>query len=245
MKIQIISDLHLEFKNDISQVLHCTCDMLIIAGDVLPGPKVFNQLTQIYKFHKSKPRIIFIPGNHEYYGYSKHELDTSFETFDYMDDIYILNNHIVEFVNDDLTILGGTGWWDESNGKIGFNHVQSLNDFKLIKDIYDNDRGIEWGKECRTFFEEGLECVTTDKVICVSHNGPTKKSHPKYHGSHLNTLFQNDWKDLIEYYQPDYWIYGHTHEYMDYKVDKTRCICNPMGYPREPNEFYPSLTIEI
>jgi len=245
MKIQIVSDLHLEFGNDITQILDCKCDMLIIAGDVYPGPKVINLLTQIYKSHISKPKIIFVPGNHEYYGYSKEYVDNCFNTYDYLRDyIIILNND--SFIYNDIVFIGSTGWWDESNGKIGFSQIQSLNDFRMIQDISNFNMGKEWGVESRQFFESELEFYKDyEKVICISHNGPTKKSHPKFHGSVLNTCFQNDWKDLIEHYQPNYWIYGHTHEYMGYKVDKTRCICNPMGYPHESNKYSPNLTIEI
>lgn len=42
------------------------------------------------------------------------------------------------------------------------------------------------------------------------------------------------------------WIHGHIHHQQDYWLDTTRVICNPRGYPDEPNDrFIPDLTIEI
>ncbi len=42
------------------------------------------------------------------------------------------------------------------------------------------------------------------------------------------------------------WVHGHIHKQSDYKIKDTRIICNPRGYPDEPNpHFDPSLVVEI
>jgi predicted MPP superfamily phosphohydrolase len=142
MKIQIVSDLHIEFGNNILDICNCDCDLLIIAGDVYPGPKVINELTQIHKYHVSNPRIIFVPGNHEYYGYSKEYIDHCLDTYDYLrDKVIILNNQ--SLLMNDIMFFGSTGWWDESNGKIGFSQINALNDFRLIQDIRSANMGVD------------------------------------------------------------------------------------------------------
>ncbi len=32
-----------------------------------------------------------------------------------------------------------------------------------------------------------------------------------------------------------YWIYGHTHDAMEYELHEVKCICNSLGYPGEGN----------
>lgn len=242
MKIQLISDLHIDHGNTIEGIFESNCDCLVIPGDVFPGPKVYNELVQIKKYHVSDPSIIFVPGNHEYYGYSKEYMDNALSEMNYIDGIHILNRSVVEI--DGITFIGSTGWWDSSNGPITKQCIYSMNDFRLIKDIKENGYGVNWGIGDRQFFENELS-HSTNTTVCVSHMGPTKKSHPKFQNSLLNTLFQNDWKYMIEKYQPTLWLYGHTHEYMDYHVGNTRCVCNPYGYPNEYNKYFSKFVIEI
>lgn len=242
MKIQVISDIHAEFGTDYSRILDCKCDILVIAGDVNVGLDTLETLNHIQKEHISNPIILFVPGNHEYYNHSKYSLDQ--KLIPKNNNIKILNNDY--FVYNNVVFLGSTGWFDESNGKIYFRHIESLNDFTMIKDIMFNNKGIDWGKECRKFFVNKLEEFSRYyNVVCISHHGPVNIVPRKYKYSKLNNLFCNDWKDLIEYYKPFYWIYGHTHKNMDFCLDKTRCICNPIGYPFEYNDYISNLVLKI
>jgi len=68
MKIQILSDLHLEFEE--YHYLDCDCDVVVLAGDIhTKGLGVKWALEHI----KDKP-VIYVLGNHEFYGktYPKH-----------------------------------------------------------------------------------------------------------------------------------------------------------------------------
>lgn len=260
MKIQVVNDYHFEFikaygiTNKILKSLNCKCDVLVIAGDLNVGDAALFSLKYLRENHVSDPYIIYIPGNHEYYRSSKEFMDKKLLEYKYTNMIdmrktYILNNEFTYI--DGVLFIGSTGWWDESNGKITYNHLRSLNDFSLIHDIMNNNYGIKWGKESREFFIDTLEAAKRmgiRKVVCISHNGPTKKCAKKYQGSSLNTLFQNDWKDIIQEYQPNYWIFGHTHEYLEYRVNNTKCICNPVGYPFGEdldNKFNPCKVVKI
>ncbi len=37
-------------------------------------------------------------------------------------------------------------------------------------------------------------------------------------------------EEIIERYDIDLWIHGHIHAHSDYKINKTRVVCNPRGY---------------
>lgn len=218
----------------------------MIAGDVHPGREVIDNLELIQRHHLSRPHIIFVPGNHEYFGHSKKNLDAFFSEYT-NENVTILNNDILEIPKENIVFLGSTGWWDESNGQISLQQRFALDDFKVIQDISENNYGVDWGHTSREFFMDNLNKYSTKgwKIICVSHNGPTKKSHPHYHRSPLNKCFQNDWGHIVEDFQPAYWIYGHTHKFMKYKVGETICVCNPMGYPLENCSFVPDFCVQI
>jgi Icc-related predicted phosphoesterase len=63
----------------------------------------------------------------------------------------------------------------------------------------------------------------------------------------LNPAFASGLEDVIEKYQPDLWIHGHTHVPCDYELCGTRVVCNPRGYPNEISSdgFAPDLVVEI
>jgi Icc-related predicted phosphoesterase len=54
-------------------------------------------------------------------------------------------------------------------------------------------------------------------------------------------------EEFILEHQPRLWIHGHTHETFDYRIGKTRIICNPRGYaPNDMNQdFKAGFVVEI
>ena len=65
--------------------------------------------------------------------------------------------------------------------------------------------------------------------------------------SPVNACFASDLSDVLEKYDIDLWIHGHTHWTFDYTIFDTRVVCNPYGYypSREINDFNKKLLIEI
>ena len=43
--------------------------------------------------------------------------------------------------------------------------------------------------------------------------------------------------EAIEKYQPNHWVYGHTHECDDQTLDSTRIVSNQRGYPHSRTGF--------
>jgi hypothetical protein len=53
----------------------------------------------------------------------------------------------------------------------------------------------------------------------------------------MPAFVSTDMFQLIQRYQPELWVYGHTHESCDYFVGKTRLISNPLGYIRKSEDL--------
>jgi len=238
MRIAILSDLHFEFHRDggsefISTLKFNGIDVLILAGDIVtPAEKIPNILERFCNRYET---VVYLPGNHEFYRSSFPEVKKIF------DFISISNLHILD--NKTTTINGqrfvGTTLWFRDQPD--YNRLyKCLADFQEIKDfrnhVYEKNRlAIEF-----------LNHEVNSSDIVITHHMPSKKSvHPKFTNSSLNRFFVCELDDLINERQPKLWVHGHTHESCDYYINKTRIICNPLGYPNEKSSIRTNLLIEI
>jgi hypothetical protein len=83
-------------------------------------------------------------------------------------------------------------------------------------------------------------------TVVVTHHAPhaNSLSDPKMD---LRWCYASDLGDLIHQRQPDLWIHGHIHSRADYRLGKTRVICNARGHTEEESSqtFDPSLVISV
>jgi len=84
-------------------------------------------------------------------------------------------------------------------------------------------------RDCVSFLKNN---VKKDDVV-ITHYLPHYDCIPKkYIGNANNKFFFNhNCHAVVEENNPKLWVYGHTHESMDFELpNKTRLICNPKGY---------------
>jgi len=252
MKIQILSDLHLEFFweqhkkiNKLLDSLVSDADTILLAGDTFGIECLEIQMKCIATVFHDK-QVIFIPGNHEYYRSSKHGMDRLLmEESDKYDNLIFLENAF-ELINDNTIVIGGCGWNDEFN-QIGAN---MMNDCRLIKDLEkDNHLSMLWNRITKEFFRETLGMVNGNKkIICMTHNSPLLDFIPeKYAGTPMNPFFANDWSDLVQEFEPDIWVSGHFHQMKKFKKYNTLFIENGYGYFNHApvKEFVKKMIINI
>ena len=271
MKIQVLSDLHIEFERigstvsadqyDVQQrMLNADADIVVLAGDTHTrgrGPG-----TAFERF-KGK-QIVMISGNHEYYGdvYPEHlkELQKNASLFD---NVHFLENQSVEI--EDVVFLGCTLWTDfklwESGPFAGlysrFETLQAagatMNDYRKIiysgggkyRTLLPNDT-IQLHCDSVRWLREQFEIHRGKKVVVVTHTGPSFKSVATlYKKDVLSAAFASHLDDLVEQSGAILWVHGHSHEPCDYMIGKTRVLANPHGYPFEGGEFQPDLVLEV
>ena len=66
MRVQIPSDLHIEFDGNRIPPLAPDAELIILAGDLAPVHT--RRVGDIAKRWAGADRILYVPGNHEYYG---------------------------------------------------------------------------------------------------------------------------------------------------------------------------------
>lgn len=248
MKIQIISDLHQEFG--ISDFNFERSDVVILAGDTNLGTK---GIEWVKKEIPHKP-VIYILGNHEYYkGSYPKTLNKIIEAAENTN-IFVLENKAVEF--DGVRFHGSTLWTDFSifgnPVKYGMICQGEMNDYKKIRKdpSYSKIRSIdtyEIHQSSRTWLEKSLATSGSCKNIVVTHHAPSIKSVPgKFLNDPIMSAYASDLEEMILKYKPLYWIHGHIHTPVRYKLFETEIICNPHGYTDEKyNGYEKELIIEL
>ncbi len=251
MKIQILSDLHIEY--DYLEIPNVGADILILAGDIGLG---VSSVKYIEKFRKNYKEVIYVPGNHEYYGGNISMVAKEMsEICEECDIKFLDNNHLLL---GDICFIGSTLWTDfrlygEELEKIGFymNRARNaLNDFNLIRyaSMYFNpSHCASLSLIAQKYIQENLEKYKDKKKIVVTHHAPSMKSiHEKYLGNILNPCFANNLDDLVS--QSDIWIHGHVHNSFDYSIGEARVLANPRGYSlkgkNENESFNPAFILE-
>ncbi len=241
MRIRVYSDLHFEVQADhgksfVEGLNPEGCDVVVLAGDIASHRHLYEALDM---FCQKFPRVIHVPGNHEYYGADRGKVNTTLRRIKakHFDRLTLLNRGIFGWMG--KRILGTTMWfsktieaamvlstWSDSKAIVGFS--------KWVGD--ENRLSVNF---LRQEMREG--------DIVVTHYAPSWRSvHPKYAGQESNLLYVCDMEELILERKPALWIHGHTHTAFDYHIGSTRVVCHPFGYPREWSINYDdAFTVEV
>ncbi|MCK4703906.1 MAG: metallophosphoesterase [Gammaproteobacteria bacterium] len=265
MKIQLLSDLHNEFLRNGKQnsdhkwtgsIPETEADIILLAGDIDTGTQgVEWAITESERLAKN---IIYVPGNHEFYGHeykslkekiAKKTADTSVHCLDY-------GVHVQE----DVRFIGATLWTDYKADvsvpqDLAMYYVEkALADHKLIKYNSDNtyrkfkpQDALAIHKKELSWLEKEIAKPHKGKTVVVTHHGPHPIcQHPEYPVSEISSAFHSDLSSLIENSDIDIWAFGHTHANLDSVVTSTRIISNQAGYPGENvNGFNAGMVIDV
>jgi 3',5'-cyclic AMP phosphodiesterase CpdA len=260
MLAQIFSDLHLDMQGSeaiadlVQRICAVEADLTIIPGDLTTEGDILAWMTVLNTICKQRP-VIFVPGNHDYYGRNLVETVSLLETYKRSDicptNLHILQNSSVEIQGQ--RFVGSTAWFrlpSISSGG-GWTSLSTSFDRNWVSDWVDCRwiKGFE--RDINSFYEhccQYLYDTVKNTDVVITHHYPTVDSiHPGYQGSRMNAFFHAQLGALVASAKPKLWIHGHTH----YKVEKelytfgTKIRCNPLGYPGENPEFSPNYIVEI
>lgn len=252
MLIRPLSDLHLEHQPWVPSRIQS--DVVILAGDVHSG---MHGIPWIKK-HFGDSHVIYVMGNHEWYGHSIPATLKKWKQLAMRHGIFILNNDEI-IIDNSLRILGTTLWTDfrvtgeqECAMEIAKRKVW---DYEAIK--WSEFRGIFRAltpKDILSLHEESLEWLTKrinvpfkGKTVVVTHHAPHPNSlnRVRYKGNAHDPYYATDLTHLMDGDKVHLWIHGHTHAPMDYMINGTRVLSNPRGYPGEKTSFSDGMLINV
>lgn len=250
MKIRVLSDLHLEFRDWTPPVVEA--DVIVLAGDIHVG---LHGLAWAREQFPTTP-VIYVVGNHEFYGGQMSEVLVTLREAAARLGVYLLDTD--EVVLGGTRFLGATLWTDFALYGAGPRLLQAMNDarqemtdFRLIRhsraELFRPEHAREIHLAQVRWLDGKLTEIFDGPTVVVTHYLPHRRSiHPKYEGDRLNPAFASDLERLVK--PPvTLWIHGHTHESFDYALNGAHIACNPRGYlPMEPNPaFDPRFVIEV
>lgn len=253
MRINYLSDLHLEFADNYSFLkrnpLLVTGEILILAGDIgylnddnyVTHP-FWDWASESYK------QVIVLPGNHEFYKhYDISSLSNGWE-FTIRDNIKCYYNKVITIGNVDIIT---STLWSHMRLENAYEIEHIITDFHRIR--YKSEL-LDWSQFnaehdfCFNFIKESIEKSKAKHIVVATHHVPSLELiAPEYAESKLNGAFVADLTDYIRKSRIEYWIYGHSHRNIDKQIGTTHCVSNQLGYVfhNEQTSFTPGKFIEI
>lgn len=245
MKIQLASDLHLEFLQEAWPGEHiidpvACADVLVLAGDIAAGSDGINFFGD-WPSPNGRVPVVYVAGNHEFYGHPIGPQRERMKAAAALRGVHFLENETVEI--GEVRFLGATLWTDY---KLRSDRTQAqqmeavergLNDHRLIRTgrkLFTAKDALERHMESRAWLISELAKSWEGKTVVVTHHGPHPLStHPRYVDNPLNGGFVSDLSEiLLSSNAPHLWLHGHVHDGFDYTVGCARVVANPAGYIR-------------
>lgn len=241
LKVFCLSDVHTELAARTVEIPDC--DLLILAGDI-GNVKSSLSKTNLKNFLASTshiPHVVYVPGNHEYYGSAINRADDKIRE--------LLPSHVI-FLNCDsyqfqhhgkIYIVHGCTLWSNITG-IAL-AAEWMNDYHKIKisSITNGKVGgyirmspnytIALHKKHLTWLTDALATHSEITQIVVTHHVPYIPQEIDYQKEPVASCYYTDLTAVIRKYQPALWCYGHTHKSCTTTIGKTIVHSNQLGYP--------------
>jgi len=265
LKLQILSDLHLETEDFTPQPAP-GADLLILAGDIDARWQALSA------FADWPVPVIFVPGNHEFDG---RDVDDALQQLRARCEslgIRMLSCNAAVLQAPDgrrVRFVGATRWCDfELLGEAqrvkalraanyyvrvmqSQRHGQPL-DAKEVRDMALKERA--WLADTLDQLPDQSASADAashwDTTVVITHFAPSAKSaDPRYGLQPSSASFCNADDDLLP--KAQLWIHGHLHCRHDYLVPHangvTRVVCNPRGHSKKGEEagFNGLFTLDI
>lgn len=260
MRIQLLSDLHLERYPDFQPQAAKNVDVLVLAGDIgsyQAGSRLPSDDFGLSRFSPLRadspwPKVLYVPGNHEF---DSREYDDAYRQLQ-----DVCANLGITWLERQTVTLGavrfvGTTLWSDfeafagsesnmtkqmqlrekayraANFYLRKNTTLSQGQPMLAEAIRDLSR------ECQAWLRDALATPFDGTTVAVTHFAPSLRSaDPRYGLTPGTAGFCNDLDDLLPL--ADVWMHGHLHCINDYVVRGVaegrdfacRVVANPLGY---------------
>jgi len=249
LKIHVLCDLHVEFGN--FALPPVGADVVVLAGDT----HIKNRGLQWIFDQNFKAPVLYVLGNHEFYREKFPGLIDKLKMEAEGTNVHVLENDSIKIGR--YRFFGCTLWSDMM--LLGDQHVSSIaavntmNDYRLIRlsktyrRLSPSDT-MAWHSRSVRELRKFLIAGDPSRTIVVTHHAPSIQSiADRYRTNPVSAAFASNMENFILEHQPCLWIHGHTHECFDYKIGKTRVVCNPRGYAstEENKGFRPDYTIVV
>jgi predicted phosphohydrolase len=248
ISIQVYSDLHIEYWNDIPKIPPLS-EYLFLAGDVcVETHPLFYKFMDYCSLNWKK--IFYIPGTNEFYSKTKNYnqliFDYNHRLKNRYKNIYFLNNESTP-LNDEIDVYGSTFWTKPIFNSTNESKM-NIHDYNNITYYSENEKhvvdlNISYVKKLSEETYDSLKnhlSNTKKKTIIMTYFPPIREGtiNPNLKNDKLYNLFDYDsWKDetindlvcLDRKKMISMWISGHTHYSYDFIKNDIHFVSNQLG----------------
>ena len=247
MKIQLLSDLHLETHPHFQPTPAPGADLLVLAGDIgsyqqgslLQGEHFgLERFSPLPQYAGWPTPVLFVPGNHEYdamdFDEARRRLQRSCEQLD----ILWLDEQVM--VLQGVRFIGTTLWSDFDGlalhqGLTELGPILRLREkaFRAANFYLNKTEGTRHGQPflaeamriealaCQQWLRHALQQPFAGPTVAVTHFAPSLQSaDPRYGLTPGTAGFCNALDELLPF--ADLWLHGHLHCHFDYRVQGVR-----------------------
>lgn len=253
MRLQLLSDLHLEHFAEGRDLPRVDADAVVLAGDIHTGCRGLAWAAERF----AGTPILYVPGNHEYYGGCMPTLRDELAAEAERLGIHLLDNRSLTLDGvrfhgltlwTDFALYAGTPELDTHRCEQAARRV--MLDFRRIEqpagEVFTPAESRRLHAESLAWLEAELARPWEGPRVVISHHAPLGECIPPcYRGDPLSPAFASGLASLMG--RMDLWLHGHVHEPVDLRMSGTRVMANPGGYPDEfdPPRFAPDCVIEV
>jgi len=261
MRINVVSDLHLEFSDlelpggevlilsgDICEVKQIKADYDVnnIMNEGGPSTGNFKRSDRYTRFFHEEcgkyEKVFYVAGNHEHYGYKLHKTIPHLKSV-LPNNVMVLEKEQFEYKG--VLFIGGTLWTDMNNhDSLTLYHMKGMmNDYKQITmfdevhDVYHRltpDKTVSEHVKTKQLFKLFLEENRAGKklpVVVLTHHAPSKLSTHPYYAN--DTIMNGAYSsDLSEFILDNPEIQVWTHGHTHHTFDYMIDNTRVMANPR-------------
>ena len=245
MKLQVLSDIHLEFGL-------ATFDFPVVAPYLALCGDIGDPATAVYKNFLALQatrfeKVFILAGNHEFYhktvGECKELIRNACQQTP--EKLIFLDRSAYELPGGYVVL--GTTLWSYVTPAQEVMVKCFLADFRQIRSwrLEDNQRThaeeVQW-------LQKALQQVAREdkKALVLTHHAPSTKgtASPQHENSPISSAFSTDLEYLIG---PPVCLFafGHSHFSTDQYINGVRVVSNQAGYPDEGIAFDPAFCVEL
>ena len=262
MKIQLLSDLHLEVHPQFVPEPAPDADLLVLAGDIGSYQNDSQVAGDNFGLERFSPLpqwggwptpVVFVPGNHEY---DMQDFDAAHDrlrrTCDRLGLLWLERETLVL----DGVRFVGTTLWSDFDALADHEQCTDLTrrlrlrqkafraaNFYLAK-TGTSRAGTPWLAEpmreqalaCMAWLEDALARPFDGPTVAITHFAPSLRSADPRYGQVPGTAgFCNALDALLP--QAQLWLHGHLHCPVDYTHHGCRVVANPLGYAHKGEQL--------
>lgn len=261
MQIQLASDLHIETKGGLNAPTSAypvaKSPILALAGDVYPAMapefgEIIRRVAEPFRL------VLYVPGNHEYYGGigSISEMDRIMQQkCDAIPNVLYFNKTSITVHG---TLIAGCTMWTNVPKSLWATAANEINDYRFIRTAVNHTFTpkdsvtihLDHKKWLKDTLSQARRGGVAKRAIIITHHAPTDALSERTQSRSRETFpyyFASDMGDLTTEPFVKVWCYGHTHESQCIRLTGHSPLfcCNGAGYPFENTGYTDDAVITV